>query len=109
MTIKNYLYILDISSAPKKRGMSIFAQAVSNKKQCDVKQSEPMELDDIATDDKRNNLVDIYGKVSVIVEDSQTAEEIHKENLNLLCKMKEEEIMAERKKLMESIGKLYKN
>ncbi|XP_073843572.1 RNA polymerase II-associated protein 1 [Musca autumnalis] len=96
----------NITPSPQKKGKSIFAQALSknNVDGCGLeKKSEPMEVDEAVVVEKRNDLSDLYGKSSIIVEDSKTANEVHNENLNLLSKMREEEILAERKKLMESI------
>ncbi|XP_011296625.2 RNA polymerase II-associated protein 1 [Musca domestica] len=91
---------ISLGNVAQKKGKSIFAQT------CNKKPSEkpqPMEVDEVVALEKRSDLNELYGKTSVIVEDTKTANEIHNENLNLLCKMKEEEILAERKKLMESI------
>ncbi|XP_061386272.1 RNA polymerase II-associated protein 1 [Musca vetustissima] len=94
----------NFASNSEKKGKSIFAQAaLGNKKGGSCVKSEPMEVDEPVVKEKRNDLSKLYGQASVIVEDSKTANEVHNENLNLLCKMKEEEILAERKKLMESI------
>ena len=85
------------------KGKSLFAQIIEEKSK--QKPQESMECDEPEPVGKRSDLSALYGEKSVIVEDSQTAVDVHKENINLLCQMKEEEILAERKKLLESIGK----
>lgn len=42
---------------------------------------------------------------SAIVQDAKLSNEIHAENLNILSQMREEEILAERQKLLSSLGK----
>ncbi|XP_065360117.1 RNA polymerase II-associated protein 1 [Calliphora vicina] len=81
-------------------GKSLFGQLMEEK--C-KHQGESMECEEPATVQKNKNLTALYGEKSVIVEDSKTAAEVHKENLNVLCQLKEEEILAERKKILESI------
>lgn len=83
-------------------GKSLFGQLMEEK--C-KHQTESMECDEPTTVQKNTNLKALYGEKSVIVDDSKTGAEVHKENLNVLCQLKEEEILAERKKLLESIGK----
>ncbi|XP_013115843.2 RNA polymerase II-associated protein 1 isoform X1 [Stomoxys calcitrans] len=85
----------------ERKGKSIFAQAICGNRK--GQEQVPMEIEENTTDDRINNLNDFYAHGSVVVEDTNAASEIHKENINMLCKMKEEEILAERKKLMESI------
>ncbi|XP_075159496.1 RNA polymerase II-associated protein 1 [Haematobia irritans] len=80
---------------------SIFAQTIN--KDVNEQRPEPMDTGENVNVDKVNVLNDVYGSKSVIVEDFKAADEIHRENINLLCKMNEEEILAERRKLMESI------
>ena len=85
------------------KGKSVFAQIMEEKSK--QKPEELMECDEPEPAGKRPDLSALYGEKSVIVEDSQTAVDVHKENISLLCQMKEEEILAERKRLLESIGK----
>ncbi|XP_053953589.1 RNA polymerase II-associated protein 1 isoform X1 [Anastrepha ludens] len=49
------------------------------------------------------DLSEIYGDKSVIVSDSSIGAEVHKENLAVLSKMNEDNILAEREKLLNSI------
>lgn len=44
---------------------------------------------------------------SSIIKDAKMAQEIHEENLNLLSQMSEQDILAEREKLLASLGMLY--
>lgn len=76
------------------KGKSLFALSMEKKNKSETT-PKPMEVDE---------KVDLSGfsKESVI-SDSQ---EIHEENLQLLAKMKKEEIMAERAKLLQSVGNI---
>lgn len=47
----------------------------------------------------------MYGNESVIVNNSTIAAEVHKENLDVLSKMSKDDILAERDKLLNSVGK----
>ncbi|CAD7002728.1 unnamed protein product [Ceratitis capitata] len=79
---------------PLKTGKSIFASNDAGKKQqfnANVA-SVPTEV-----------LTKLYGSESVIVNNSQIAEEVHKENLDLLSKMSRDDILAEREKLLNTI------
>ncbi|KAM7358732.1 RNA polymerase II-associated protein 1 [Cochliomyia hominivorax] len=83
------------------KGKSLFAQVMEEKLK---NQPQPMEwYDESETVRKSTDMKAKFGEKSVIVEDSKTAEEVHKENMNILCQLKEEEILAERKRLLESI------
>lgn len=42
---------------------------------------------------------------SALAKDSKMAQEIHEENLNVINQMSEQEILAEREKLLNSLGK----
>lgn len=97
---------MSINSSKNKpiKGKSLFAQLMEEKS-TKQKTVESMECDVSEHVGKCHDLSILYGEKSVIVEDTKTAEEVHKENINLLCQMKEEEILAERKRLLESIGK----
>lgn len=44
---------------------------------------------------------------SSIVKDAKMAQEIHEENLNILSQMSEQDILAEREKLLASLGMLF--
>lgn len=46
-------------------------------------------------------------ETSSIIQDAELSKEIHAENLSLLSQMREEEIQAERQKLLSSLGKKY--
>lgn len=51
----------------------------------------------------KHNLTARYGNNSAIIQDNLASKELHEENLKLLAQMKEEQIMEERKKLLESM------
>lgn len=93
------------TTEPPKAGKSIFAQAMEKKQAIDSTATAAMECDEEEQTVHKDELMSRYGTKSVIVEDSKTAEEVHADNLNILSKMREEEILAERRKLMDSIGK----
>lgn len=82
---------------------SIFAQAMEMKLTDKV---ETMDCDDLEISRRNLTLNNFYGKESIIVEDTKTAQEVHKENLTVLSNLKEAEILAERKNLLESLGEL---
>lgn len=46
-----------------------------------------------------------FGDESFIVEDQTTATAIHEENLEILRKMKEADILKEQQQIMQSVGK----
>lgn len=75
------------------KGKSLFALSMEKKNQ--ISAPTPMDVDDKV--DTSN-----FSQESVV----SNSKEIHEENLQILAKMKKEEILAERAKLLQSVGKL---
>ncbi|XP_036338126.1 RNA polymerase II-associated protein 1 [Rhagoletis pomonella] len=75
-------------------GKSIFASSGLSTIQQFNKTNQPIASEDLSK---------IYGDKSIIVSNSDIAVEVHKENLDILSKMNENDILAERERLLNSI------
>ncbi|XP_055842449.1 RNA polymerase II-associated protein 1 [Episyrphus balteatus] len=111
-TVTSFPKVERISLRQNSGGKSLFALSIEKKNS--VKSSK----DDSNADRKRQhdemmmimdcepiekNPKTAFGDESIIVDDKTTATAIHEENLEILKKMKEEEILAEQQQIMQSV------
>lgn len=80
------------------KSKSIFAQKFNKNEKLNANSSHS---------DPQHNEVQM--ETSSIIQDTELSKEIHEENQNILSQMREEEILAERQKLLSSLGKKEHN
>lgn len=80
------------------KGKSLFALSMEKKNQANIPVAVAMEVDEeVESSD--------FDQGSVV----SSSKEIHAENLQILAKMQKEDILAERAKLLQSVGKICLN